>query len=170
MPRAKRTPETFSEDTASFSKAIRNYVGDRVTVSNPTIKDYVMHYGSNREVALRLAEAKGIKFNSAMRQVQRMMKNPNLKVTPATQEALGTLTATSTPVHIDIQGWYNVSDYWRYGKFSHTVTPQQMTNIIGATQSEGNNAGIAAFMQAYGISHFTPMFATSELDVSITPA
>lgn len=172
MPHARIAPTSFTTDTDSFSSAIESYVKGRVTVDNPTLNDYKQHYGNNRAIAERLVDA-GYYANvkSAMRQVQRMNRNPTLRVTPRIKEALGSLALPDKNVTISIKGYAsydNGATGWRPMNISHTFTPSQMRSMIADTHVGGNDAGYNAFNREYGIPvNFQWL---SDVNVTITPA
>lgn len=170
MPRARVKPDSFTIDNTLFAQRINEYVNGRVVVANPTLQDYRMHYGSNRAIADKLVEAGYYtNVNSAMRQVQRMNKQPNLKVTPRIQAALGSLSVGNSPATISIKGYASYdggASGWRPLNFTHTVTPAQMRVIIAETQVNGNQVGIDTFMRFYQVPvNFS--FLSDNLKISI---
>lgn len=155
MPRSRVQPTTAIDNTF-FQRAIERYVKGRVTIANPTINDYIEHYGgTTRGVAEKLVDAgEYSNVKSAMRQVQRMVKDPSLKLKPSTIQKLGRLKLPETSVNITISGWYTYDggDTWKYDEFAPTwiFSASQMRDIISTTERDGNQAGLDKFMDYYG--------------------
>ncbi len=170
MPRA-RVQQSLTIDNSFFQEAISEYVAGRATVENPTIQDYIEHYGgTNRGVADKLVEAgEYSNIKSAMRQVQRMLKNPDLKLKPSTIQKLGKLKVPETPVNITIKGWYTYDggQTVKYDVFAPTRTfsASQMRSIISATRQEGNQAGLDAFMDIYGVGVYVQFYEGVSADI-----
>ena len=173
MPRAKYKPTDFTIDKTSFSDAIDSYVAGRPTIDNPTIQDYYMHYGSNSSIANQLVkQGYYSNYNSAMRQVQRLMKDPDKRITRKTQEALGSLGVGNKPLTITITGYASYtadgSTGFRPMKFSHTVTASEASKIIQDTRLLGNQQGIDRFMDIYIGGRLSFVFLADGLTVQVS--
>ncbi len=166
MPIAK-VQRSLAVDNTFFQDKVNSYVAGRATIENPGITDYVEHYGSTRAVAERLvSEGEYTNVKSAQRQVQRMLKNPDIKLQSSTRQHLGKLNVPETSVKITITGWYTYDggQTWKHDKFSHTVSASGMRSIIAATR-QGNQAGLDRFMDLYGVGVYIEFAEGVSIDV-----
>lgn len=155
-------PVTRNEtvDSDFFRNAVLSYTNGKPVIANPTYYDYIQYYGSNRAIAnVLVREGAYSNVNSAMRQLQRLAKNPQIKMTSITRGKLATLYVVPRRTTITIKGWYTY-DYqkWKYGTFKDTVAPSDMEKIINAA-SVDNQTGLNTFMDVYGTG-FYPSFAS----------
>ena len=166
MPQ-KAVTRNETVDNDFFRSAVLSYTNGKPVIANPTYFDFIQYYGSNRAIADTLVKEGAYQnVNSAMRQLQRIAKNPGMKMTSITKGKLATLYVIPQKTKITIKGWYTY-DYqkWKYGTFSDTVSPSDMERIMNASMdrdvstSDNNQNALNMFMDVYGTG-FYPSFAT----------
>lgn len=166
--------ENHEIDNDFFAEAIDSQLTEgKAYLENPSMSDYVDFYGSTRAVAQVLVdEGEYSNIKSAQRQVQRMVANPDIRVTPRVKAKLGALDASDvTPTMISVVGKFTYDGYrWAYGSFDYTPSQEQLREIVYAARPSNfnrNQESLDTFMDAYDVGmHF--MFAKGST-VEITP-
>lgn len=170
MPR-QRKQISVALDNHSFSDEIDRFVSGRVIVDNPTITDYIEHYGSKKALATHYAEYNNLKYDTARKQIERMMQKPNMRLKPETVSRLGKLQVQESSVRISIDGdWTYNGEFYRYGHFENSIPfdASQMRDIIRTTREQGNQAGIDKFMAYYGVDGLSGLSAMFAEGVKVT--
>lgn len=165
--------ESFTVDNDFFADAIVSQLTEgKSAFSSPTVNDLISFYGSVSAVSKALVGEGAYKsVDSARKQIQRMRNNPNLKLTPKTQDKIASINIENVPnAMISIIGNFTYDGTrWSYGAFDYTPTQNEMKSIIYAARPSNpnrNQDSLNAFMDAYGVGVYFQFSTGSEVVIT----
>lgn len=150
-------------DDTFFIDKINEITGGKLVNDRPTIYDLLNHYGSTSTIANLLVQTGMYNnykhpYNAAIRQVQRMLKNPNIRLKPGTEIKFNTLSLPFSVVEgrtVVIRGYFSYDFVkWAFAKFSYTPSQHEWRSILNNARYSNANANqdtLDAFLMAYGV-------------------